>query len=185
MALKLNTTTPIEYIQIGDDTAYLLDRVIALYDEYRHIFETKKHASYAEWVENRINEIRGITPWYFVVMKEGQITGAIWACDWETLNGELFSCKIGGMAHRKTDTTTQAIKDICDSVFRSTTVEVIRVEIEKGNKAPVLAARRAGFSHPEARRAIFLKGDKLVDGVVLSLTRREYGENREKEEESI
>ena len=133
-------------------------------------------SNYSEWLSMILKFIHHKSPWFFAVTVNDELQGCLWVNNWETQGENYYSCEFSGFAFPDVNpaSTCKAIQLLTSTIFRETTVFIARTVSKEGNRAAQIAARRAGYSHPESMRAWQVRGGEPITGIISSITRPEF-----------
>lgn len=190
---KLNnsiTFTPVifdpESGQFGN--VHLLYQMLPVLEDYSDIFDDASVSplnDYDTWLDLVLDFIKAVTPWFYLILVDGQPRGAMWVSAWESFGNTHHAVEIGGLAARKVNPLISMLTlyRFTEKVFTETDVNIIRAEFAKDNHAVRRCLLRVGYSHPEPRRCLKIRHGKEISGCYLSVTRPEWEALHEQEEE--
>ncbi len=147
-----------------------------IYNDHFRNDSTPEPSDYEQWLSSILKFIHNNSPWFFAATVNDELQGCLWVTNWEKQGEEFYSCEFHGFAFPGVNpaSTCEAIRLLTKTVFNETPVYIIRTVSPEGNRAAQIAAKRAGYSHPEKMRAWQVRGGEPITGIISSIIRPEF-----------
>lgn len=160
------------------ENIHLLHKLLPTLESYSDIFhdDSVKPSDYAAWLDVVLDFVEIASPWFYIVLVNGEPKGAIWAIGWVSFGENYHACEVGGLAKRGVDpfVTMMTIYKFTNILFEDTDIRIVRSEFTETNRAVSVCLRRLGYGHPEPRRCLKIRDGKEISGKYLSVTRTEW-----------